>query len=159
MHPSARLILAGELRPGLEHYHRHLKDLIRTLKLEENVELTGLVDAASLEKLWHRSNQYICSSLHEGYCIPLVEAMVRNLPVLYLKYSGSAAAETMDGAGIGVSTLDPSFLAELVSELHTNETLYDSIVKTQHQRLQQLRPMELAQDILNQMALVGGVDD
>ncbi len=159
IHPEARLILAGELRPGLEHYQRHLKDLVRTLRLQDAVDFTGLVQADRLEQIWNQCDVYLCSSLHEGYCLPLVEAMVRNRPVVYLKYAGSAAAETMDGAGLGLNPLDPFVLSELISELHTNDTLYASIVRTQQERLQRLRPEELAQDIVNQMALVGGVDD
>tara|TARA_Y100001937_G_scaffold122491_2_gene183737 strand:+ start:86067 stop:87125 length:1059 start_codon:yes stop_codon:yes gene_type:complete len=159
LHPGARLIFAGELRPGLERYHRHLMDLVRTLDIQNHVAFTGLLDAKSMERTWKESTHLLCTSLHEGYCLPLVEAMVRNKPVLYLRYGGSAAAETMDGAGVGFYPADFRIMAELISEVHTNVDLREQILRTQRERLNQLQPAEMSLDILHQISRPGGVSD
>lgn len=159
IHPGASLILAGELRPGLEGYHRHLRDVVRALNLQDSVEFTGLLREKDLESIWQRSTHYVCSSLHEGYCLPLVESMSRGRPVIYLDDSRSAARETMDGAGIGFRPMDTGVLCELISEIHTNQALRGSILEGQFRRLMDLQPEDLARDILSQLTPVGGVDD
>ncbi|MCB1171256.1 MAG: glycosyltransferase [Leptospiraceae bacterium] len=159
LHPGAKVLLAGELRPGLETYHRHLRDLIRALDVADTVELPGLLDPIALESLWKRSTHFVCTSLHEGFCIPLVEAMVRQRPVLYLMEHGSAASETMDGAGLGFRPMDPDLLAELICETHENETLRTSILTGQTQRLHQFKTDDLVHDILEQLVTVGVSDD
>ena len=154
LHPGAKV-----LRPGLETYHRHLRDLIRALDVADTVELPGLLDPIALESLWKRSTHFVCTSLHEGFCIPLVEAMVRQRPVLYLMEHGSAASETMDGAGLGFRPMDPDLLAELICETHENETLRTSILAGQTQRLHQFKTDDLVHDILEQLVTVGVSDD
>ena len=159
LQPGAKVILAGELRPGLEKYHRHLRDLIRALDVEDTVEMPGLLDSLALESLWNRSTHFACTSLHEGFCIPLVEAMVRRRPVVYLMEHGSAASETMDGAGLGFRPMVPGLLAELICEIHENETLKASILAGQRQRLSQFKTDDLVHDILGQLVTVGVSDD
>ena len=159
LQPGAKVILAGELRPGLEKYHRHLRDLIRALDVDDTVEMPGLLDSLALESLWNRSTHFACTSLHEGFCIPLVEAMVRRRPVVYLMEHGSAASETMDGAGLGFRPMVPGLLAELICEIHENETLKASILAGQRQRLSQFKTDDLVHDILGQLVTVGVSDD
>jgi len=159
LHPDAKVLMAGELRPGLESYHRHLRDMVRALGLQETVEFTGMLSVTELESTWTRATHLVCLSQHEGYCLPLVEAMQRNLPVIYLDHTGSAARETMDGAGLGFRPMDELILAELISEVHTNESLRLRILQGQRDRVRQLQPDGLAWDLTEQLAPVGGLDD
>ena len=159
LHANARLILTGSLRNGLDDYTRHLQDMCRALRLQDAVEFSGLVDTKRMEELWQQSTHYVCSSLHEGYCLPLIEGMLRDRPVIYLNSSESAARETTDGAGIGLYPLEPQLLAELISEIHTNDTLRTSIIEGQRKRLEKLRCDGLAEDLIDQLAPMGGLDD
>ena len=41
---------------------------------------------------------FLCASEHEGFCVPLVEAFYKQVPVL--AYAATAVPATMDGAGV-----------------------------------------------------------
>ena len=54
-----------------------------------NEELTALYDVADL---------FLCASEHEGFCVPLIEAFHKQVPVL--AYAATAVPATMDGGGV-----------------------------------------------------------
>ena len=53
-----------------------------------NEELTALYDVADL---------FLSASEHEGFCVPLVEAFHKRIPVI--AFAAAAVPATMDGAG------------------------------------------------------------
>ena len=61
-----------------------------------NEELTALYDVADL---------FLCASEHEGFCVPLIEAFYKRVPVL--AYAATAVPATMDGGGVLYETKDP----------------------------------------------------
>ncbi len=67
-HESAR---AGELRA-----------LAKTLGIEAHVQFLGYVSDARLGELWRNAGALVFPSLHEGFGIPLVEAMGYGVPIL-----------------------------------------------------------------------------
>ena len=65
-----------------------------------NEELTALYDVADL---------FLCASEHEGFCVPLIEAFYKRVPVL--AYAATAVPATMDGGGVLYDTKDPFEIA------------------------------------------------
>ncbi len=68
-----------------------------------NEELTALYDVADL---------FLCASEHEGFCVPLIEAFYKRVPVL--AYAATAVPATMDGGGVLYDTTDPLRVARLM---------------------------------------------
>ena len=68
-----------------------------------NSEVTACYDVA---------DAFLCASEHEGFCVPLVEAFWKGVPVL--AYAAAAVPATMDGAGVLFKTRDPYEVAALV---------------------------------------------
>jgi glycosyltransferase involved in cell wall biosynthesis len=111
--PSARLILAGS-SGGFSNYLAQLHSLIARLGVRDvhvlgqvtNEELTGLYDVADL---------FLCASEHEGFCVPLIEAFHKRVPVL--AYASTAIPATMDGGGVLYTDKDPRRIASLMQAL------------------------------------------
>ncbi|MBI5686313.1 MAG: glycosyltransferase [Verrucomicrobia bacterium] len=93
--PKAELHLVGS---GGENdpYVAYLRYVARTLGLRERVDFAGLVNEAQLAAYYRTARLFWSMSEHEGFCVPLVEAMWHDVPVF--AYKSSAVAETL-GAG------------------------------------------------------------
>jgi glycosyltransferase involved in cell wall biosynthesis len=55
--------------------------MVRDMKLE-NVEFMGSIPQAELNACYRAADVFVCMSEHEGFCIPLIEALVQGVPVL-----------------------------------------------------------------------------
>jgi glycosyltransferase involved in cell wall biosynthesis len=95
--PSARLILAGEARAS-DPYSRKLLREIERRGLTRSVTVTGKIADAALLAYYRTAHLYLSASEHEGFGVPLVEAMWFDVPVLARR--GTAVTETLGDAGV-----------------------------------------------------------
>ena len=95
---------------------------------------TGIVPEAELAAYYRHAHAYVSLSEHEGFCVPLVEAMAMDVPVL--AYGAGAVPETLGGAGITFTPKDMEFAAELLGALIYDEPLRERIVLGQRERVQ-----------------------
>lgn len=95
-----------------EIYSFELKELIDHLQLKDSVVLTGAVADSELKSFYEHSDLYLCMSEHEGFCVPLIEAMNFGLPII--AYDTGAIAETLGGYGVVIPKKEPHILAELI---------------------------------------------
>lgn len=110
MDTNARLVLAGGADTNDPYYH-HLKRVIQELGLADDVLITGKVESTVLSAYYQAAHLFWSMSEHEGFCVPLVEAMWFDVPIL--AYSSSAIPETL-GAG-GLMFTDKSDLARIAA--------------------------------------------
>lgn len=94
--PTARLLLIGGAEPG-DAYTAYLAELIKALGLQDSVVCPGYVSETELMACYRSANLFWSMSEHEGFCVPLIEAMWFDVPVL--AFASSAIPETLDGAG------------------------------------------------------------
>jgi glycosyltransferase involved in cell wall biosynthesis len=94
---------------------------------------TGPVPDEDLATYYRMASVYISLSEHEGFCVPLLEAMAADLPVL--AYSTTAVPDTLGGAGVQFAPKDLEFAAELLGELAFNDTLRTQVIAGQRKRL------------------------
>jgi glycosyltransferase involved in cell wall biosynthesis len=133
INPDATLILAGKPDPI---YGRYLRLLTLSLGLKENVIFTGQVSAKTLSQLYSRADAFVCASEHEGYCIPLVEAMKAGIPVFAVDSPG--IEETLGGAGVLFRTRNPGEMAETLGTFGDDSIRWRAIVKSQTSRLSEI---------------------
>lgn len=128
-----RLFVAGSWGPPryMEVLHA-LRDRLGP----EGIVFTGSITSASLAAHYAEADVFVCLSEHEGYCVPLVEAMRAGLPVV--AYDAGAVAETLGGAGVLVRTLDPLIVAEVVHRVAADADLRAKIVARQHERVAEI---------------------
>ena len=86
VNPVSRLLLVGDYR-GHERYFDRLAQMVDELRLDE-VVFTGQVDDDELYACYRAADLFLCLSEHEGFCVPLQEAMVFGVPVI--AYDGGA---------------------------------------------------------------------
>lgn len=94
---------------------------------------TGAVPDHDLATYYRMASVYISLSEHEGFCVPLLEAMAADVPVL--AYAAAAVPDTLGGAGIQFAPKDLEYAAELLGELARNETLRSQVIAGQRRRL------------------------
>ena len=76
---------------------------------------------------------YISMSEHEGFCVPLVEAMAADVPVL--AYAAAAVPDTLGGAGVQFAPKDLEYAAELLGALAFDDDLRAAVIAGQRRRL------------------------
>lgn len=151
---ATRLLLVGDHR-GHERYLDGLQRLVRALRVEE-VVFTGQVDHDELLAYYSVASAFLCLSEHEGYCVPLVEAMQLGVPVL--AYDAGAVAETLRGGGILLKDKRPELVAELLHELSSGPGLRESVLASQRRALEGLRGTRFDELLLERLApVLGGV--
>ncbi len=117
--PLARLRLVGS--PLGERYGPALAAFVHDLGLDEVVEITGSVDPSVLEAYFRDADVFVCASEHEGFCVPIVEAMGHGVPVV--AYGASAVPETVGDAGLLLATKDPLRFAAAIHRVATDAEL------------------------------------
>ncbi len=103
VNPDSRLLLAGS-SAQFEHYRASLQYLAAGLGVRD-VHFLGQVSNEELTALYDVADLFLCASEHEGFCVPLVEAFYKRVPVL--AYAATAVPATMDGGGVLFDTTDP----------------------------------------------------
>jgi hypothetical protein len=112
-------------------------DDIHVLGQVSNEELTALYDVADL---------FLCASEHEGFCVPLMEAFYKRVPVLAL--AATAVPATMDGGGVLYSTSDPRQVAALMHSILISAERQDDILAKQDAALDRLIRQDFAGTLL-----------
>src|SRR5205823_10965495 len=120
---TATLRLVGA--PSSERYLDALHELVVALNLGEAVEITGGVSPGELAAHYRAADVFVCVSEHEGFCVPLLEAMHHRLPIV--AYAAAAVPETLADAGVLLSTKDPLTVAAAVHRVLAEETVADAL--------------------------------
>ena len=84
--------------------------------LPERFWFTGAGAGRELAAYYRNAHAYVSLSEHEGFCVPLVEAMAMDVPVL--AYAAGAVPETLGGAGVSFAPKDLEQAAELLGGAH-----------------------------------------
>jgi glycosyltransferase involved in cell wall biosynthesis len=134
--PDARLHLVGP--PMTASYADAVFSLADELGLQGAVcHGEGLSDA-ELAAWYADADVFVCLSEHEGFCIPLLEAMRSGLPIV--AYAAGAVPETLGDAGIVIDSKRPSVVAATVDRVHRDARLADQLVDAGHRRLREFAP-------------------
>lgn len=123
--PAAELRLVG--RDAAPAYTSALRALIRELDLEDAVHVVGGVDDDALTSEYAEADVFVCLSDHEGFCIPVLEAMANEVPVV--AFASSALPETVGSGGLLLPSKDPAVVAGAVHRLATDLRLQAAMVQ------------------------------
>lgn len=121
--PTANLVLAGPAR--LPRYASAIRRYIDRLALGSHVTLTGEISREELAGWYRTADIFVTASEHEGFCVPLVEAMALEVPIL--ARGNAAIPGTIGDAGVVLpGDAGPSVLAEAMAEmLRTPSALHE----------------------------------
>jgi glycosyltransferase involved in cell wall biosynthesis len=138
VHRDAQLILAGAYRAS-DPFHLHLRFEVDRLGLDARVVFAGSVTDGQLLALYESADIYVTLSEHEGFCVPIVEAMFFDVPVI--ASTAGAIPETLGAAGIMVEDdAEPWAIAALVEAVLTDDEVRCALLAAQLLRRQAFLP-------------------
>lgn len=140
----ARLALVGDWGSAPD-YREYCLGLARRLGVESHLEVLGGLDHDGLRHEYDRADLFLCLSDHEGYCVPLVEAMAAALPIVAL--AAGAVPETLGAAGLLLDEKPPSLVAEAVMAVIDRPPLRAAMADGRRTRLEQLGPGRVATNL------------
>ena len=132
--PRARLLLVGSYS-GFEKYLAMLQNLIARLGTPD-VHFLGHVSNEELSALYDVADLFLCASEHEGFCVPLIEAFYKRVPVV--AYAATAVPATMDGGGVLYESKDPREIALLMQAVVDTPAVQEAVLSSQDAALDRL---------------------
>jgi glycosyltransferase involved in cell wall biosynthesis len=131
--PDARLVIVGRFT-DTQDYVDALHALSRDLGVDDAVDWTGRLDDARVGDVYGRASVFVCASEHEGFSVPLLEAMAFAVPIV--AYAAGAVPDTLDGAGIVLRHKDPLVWAGVIDHVIRDRPLRERLARAGQRRLQ-----------------------
>jgi glycosyltransferase involved in cell wall biosynthesis len=146
--PNAQLALVGGVTSDL--YYRSLRRLAAELGVETSVELLGSIPFDELLAYYRSSAVFVCLSDHEGFCVPILEAMHFGVPVI--AYAAAAVPETVGNAGLVLPDKDPLMVACAVDRVLSDQSLRTELVSAGRARVQEFALPKTSQALLKTLS-------
>jgi glycosyltransferase involved in cell wall biosynthesis len=128
-----RFVFVGKT-DATPRYYAAIRALLERYRMPQGRFIfTGPVPDEDLAAYYRTASVYISLSEHEGFCVPLLEAMAADVPVL--AYASTAVPDTLGGAGVQFAPKDLEYAAELLGELAYNDDLRTQVIARQRTRL------------------------
>lgn len=131
INPKSRLFIVGSYQKT-DVYYNKLRKYVEELELSD-VVFSGHVPFDEILAYYHIADIFLCLSEHEGFCVPLVEAMYFGIPII--AYDSSAVGETLGGSGLLLQDKNPMIVAETVHKVVTDQELRECIIGNEKLRL------------------------
>ena len=148
-----RFIFVGRC-DAVPHYYHAVRRLVAEYQmLPERFWFTGPVGDADLAAYYRHAHAYVSLSEHEGFCVPLVEAMAMDVPVL--AYAAAAVPETLGGAGVSFAPKDLEYASELLAGLIYDGAFRQGVIAGQRERRRSFAPAAVVPRIRRELAAVG----
>ncbi len=147
--PNSRLIHVGSFA-GTERYYHLLQARARELGLNDTVIFAGSVTQSQLNAYYASADLFLCMSEHEGFCIPIIEAMLNDVPVL--AYAEAAVPATMGGSGVLFHRKDFEQIAEMMGRLCHDPALRAEILQGQRDHLTRFESRDLDGELKQHLA-------
>ena len=146
-----RFIFVGRT-DGMPRYYATVRALVAELDmLPERFVFAGPVPDWELAAYYRTASVYLCLSEHEGFCVPLLEAMAADVPVF--AYESSAVDDTLGGAGVCWSPKDLEYAAELLGQLAFDPEMRAKVIAGQRRRLEDFSEGTLRQRLVETLAV------
>ena len=133
LNPNSKLFLLGGSW-SIKKYVQELNELESKLSFDkDDVIIINTLTDKELQSYYKIADIFLCMSEHEGFCIPLVESMYFDVPIV--AYNSTAVPDTLGDSGILVNHKKFGEIAELIHMIIGNKTLRDEIIQNQQKRL------------------------
>ena len=149
INPKCRLFLVGNA--DLASYVGQLKRYIHVLDVE-NVIFPGHITFSEILAYYRLADVFLCMSQHEGFCVPLLEAMHFRIPIV--ARDTTAIPYTLGGAGLLLENNDPITAALAVDRIVRDDALRETIVAGQDERLKYFSTENIKKMILDEIRAI-----
>lgn len=121
---DARLRLVGS--SSSHAYFDTMRHYVHALGLDGAVDFAGSVSESELTAYFDAADVFVSASEHEGFCVPLVEAMHHRVPIV--AYAAAAIPETLGSGGLLLRSKDPATMAAGVHRIVTDAALRQRLI-------------------------------
>lgn len=128
------LTLIGHSSHDSTGYGAQIRHAIEAYGLEDRVTITGHVSDEDLYGYYRAADAYVSMSQHEGFGVPLVEAMAFDLPIV--AYDTAAISSTLGGSGVRVPDTRPDTIAKAIAPVLMSRKARLDVVRGQRERLE-----------------------
>jgi glycosyltransferase involved in cell wall biosynthesis len=140
-----RFIFVGRL-DVVPRYYSMIRSLMTEYRLlNDRFVFTGPVPDEELAVYYQHAAVYVSLSEHEGFCVPLVEAMAADVPIM--AYGAAAVPDTLGGAGVQFAPKDLEYAAELLGALAFDDELRAGVIAGQRRRLADFGDARIAREL------------
>lgn len=151
---KARLILIGS--PFSEDYFNDIRTYIQALGLENSILIPGHISFEKILAFYSIADVFVCMSEHEGFCVPLIEAMLFDIPVV--AYDSTAIKYTLGRGGVLLHDKNPMVFAGAIDKILSSDDLKAGIIAEQRLRLEELKQSSIEERIMKTIRTVIGED-
>ena len=116
----------------------------------DNVYFTGHIKFDEILAYYNLSDLFLCMSEHEGFCVPLVEAMKFDLPII--AYDSSAIGDTLGGSSVLLKDKNPLEVAGMIHYLTTHPDVMETLKEEQRARLNDFSHDKIEEQFLQYMS-------
>ncbi len=129
---SAQLVLVGS-RDDAGTYGTSLEEQARSLGVDDAVVFAGAASDAELVAYYAGASVFATMSDHEGFCIPVLEAMRFDVPVV--AHAAGATPETVGDAGILIERKSPQAIADALERTLADRAARNDLVARGRRRV------------------------
>jgi glycosyltransferase involved in cell wall biosynthesis len=145
---NSRLIIVGKGGEGFSPYSKLVNRIVEKLGLTNAVVFTGGVSDEALKAYYLAADAFVTVSEHEGFCVPLVEAMSMKLPIT--AYASTAIPETVGDAGIVWTERNPMLIAGSIDLFMRDGAVREALGQRGYRRYESMFTNEKAAHIFLQ---------
>ncbi|MEO7431641.1 MAG: glycosyltransferase [Dokdonella sp.] len=138
----ARLIIVGKSDPRLNAYSERIRARADAHQLGHRIWWLDSLNESQIKTAYLASHAFMILSRHEGFCVPLIEAMALGVPIV--AHASSAIPGTLGGGGIAWEEADPWLYASSLQRLRADDGFRNDLRDRAHRRFQR----EFAHDVL-----------
>ena len=149
---GARLFLVGSTAMSAQYIERLRADVER-FGLRDAVTFTGTVPIEQLVAYYRGATALLTLSEHEGFCVPLLEAMRSELPIV--ANAAGAIPDTLGDAGILVADESAENVADALERVVGDRELRRDLIAKGRARLAEFTPERVADRLRDALALAG----
>lgn len=131
---DARLLLVGDTSDG--EYVSRVEAEAERMRVADRVVLLGKVTDRELRSAFAGAGVFVSLSEHEGFGVPILEAMAAGVPVV--AFAAAAVPETMNGAGVLLRSKEPAVVAATVQSIQSDPEVRRRLVERQFTRVNQV---------------------
>ncbi len=148
---GARLLIVGEHRHILPYYY-DLQRFVGEVNATD-VHFVGHVSDAELNAYYRVADILICLSEHEGFCVPLFEAIQSELPAI--AFAAAGIPYSTGGGVLMVEDKDPALIAETVARVLEDSELRARLLARQRRVLGELATDSVVQSLFAHLRDIG----
>jgi glycosyltransferase involved in cell wall biosynthesis len=145
---ASRLVLLGKGDSALTEYTSSLREQVRRHGLTGHVVFLEVATEAELRAYYETASALVVASEHEGFCVPVVEAMALGVPVV--AYGTTAVPHTVGDAGLVWDEPDPFLLAQSIDTVVRDGSVRRRLIERGKRRYRaQFAHERIGQDFLH----------